>query len=111
MGSAHDGLPVWWWQRLSAVALALLAIPQLGLAWQLLHAAAPALVLEYWMGQLGTALATWFFLLAATVHGYIGVRIVVEDYVPSPVLRIPIQGALLLFSAGFFLFGCFLLIG
>jgi succinate dehydrogenase / fumarate reductase membrane anchor subunit len=91
-GAARDGVSHWWVQRVSAVALAPLC---LWLAASLLllptrnHA-----VVAHWIGVglhpvllvLTTLLATW--------HGWLGLQVVIEDYVPRSGPRI----ALLLLS-------------
>jgi len=79
LGTARYGVSHWWAQRLTAVALvplsiwfvvSLLALPSLG------HATVVA-----WMGQSWTALLLVVFVLVASWHSQLGVRVVVEDYV------------------------------
>jgi len=78
-GSAKQGVHDWWMQRLTSVALvplsiwfvvSLLSLPSFG------HATVVA-----WMGQSWTALLLILFVLVATWHSQLGVRVVVEDYV------------------------------
>jgi succinate dehydrogenase / fumarate reductase membrane anchor subunit len=78
-GSAKQGVHHWWMQRLTSVALvplsiwfvvSLLSLPSFD------HATVVA-----WMGQSWTALLLIFFVLVATWHSQLGVRVVVEDYV------------------------------
>jgi succinate dehydrogenase / fumarate reductase membrane anchor subunit len=78
-GSAKDGVHHWWRQRLTSIALvplsiwfvvSLLSLPALD------HATVVA-----WMGQSWTALLLVVFVLVATWHSQLGVRVVVEDYV------------------------------
>jgi succinate dehydrogenase / fumarate reductase membrane anchor subunit len=78
-GSAKDGVHHWWRQRLTSIALvplsiwfvvSLLSLPALD------HATVGA-----WMGQSWTALLLVVFVLVATWHSQLGVRVVVEDYV------------------------------
>ena len=78
-GSAKQGVHHWWMQRLTSVALvplsiwfvvSLLSLPSFG------HATVVA-----WMGQSWTALLLILFVLVATWHSQLGVRVVVEDYV------------------------------
>jgi succinate dehydrogenase / fumarate reductase membrane anchor subunit len=80
-GSAKEGVHHWWMQRLTSVALvplsiwfvvSLLALPALD------HATVVA-----WMRQSWTSLLLILFILVATWHSQLGVRVVVEDYVPS----------------------------
>jgi succinate dehydrogenase / fumarate reductase membrane anchor subunit len=79
LGAAKQGVQHWWMQRLTSVALvplsiwfvvSLLALPSLE------HAT----VVE-WMSQSSSALLLIVFVLTATWHSQLGVRVVVEDYV------------------------------
>ena len=79
LGSAHSGVHHWWLQRLTSVALvpltiwflvSLLALPSLGYD-----------TVIAWMSQSWTALLLALFVLVATWHSQLGVRVVVEDYV------------------------------
>lgn len=83
-----SGQRAWLVQRLSAVALlVLLALAALtlartdGSAWQRWHALATS--------THGEVLILVFFV-SASVHGWIGVRDVVLDYVHAPGLRLPL---------------------
>ncbi|MDB6088416.1 MAG: sdhD [Gammaproteobacteria bacterium] len=78
-GSAKDGVRHWWMQRLSSIALvplsiwfvvSLLSLPTLD------HVTVTA-----WMGQSWTALLLILFVLVATWHSQLGVRVVAEDYI------------------------------
>lgn len=84
-GSAKEGVQHWWQQRLTAVALvplsvwfvvSLLALPSLD------HATVRA-----WMGQSWTALLLILLVLVAAWHSQLGLRVIVEDYVPAPGAR------------------------
>jgi succinate dehydrogenase / fumarate reductase membrane anchor subunit len=79
LGAAKQGVQHWWMQRLTSVALvplsiwfvvSLLALPSLE------HAT----VVE-WMSQSSSALLLIVFVLTATWHSQLGMRVVVEDYV------------------------------
>jgi succinate dehydrogenase / fumarate reductase, membrane anchor subunit len=78
-GSAKEGVHHWWMQRLTSIALvplsiwfvvSLLSLPSLD------HATVVA-----WMGQSWTALLLILFVLVATWHSQLGVRVVAEDYI------------------------------
>jgi succinate dehydrogenase / fumarate reductase membrane anchor subunit len=78
-GSAKEGVHHWWLQRLTSIALiplsiwfvvSLLSLPALD------HVAVVA-----WMAGSWTALFLVLFILVATWHSQLGVRVVVEDYV------------------------------
>jgi succinate dehydrogenase / fumarate reductase membrane anchor subunit len=79
LGSAKDGVQHWWWQRLTSVALVPLAI------WFTVSILSlPSLdhlTVLSWMAQSWTALLLIVFVLVATYHSQLGVRVVVEDYV------------------------------
>jgi len=84
-GSAKQGVHHWWLQRLTSVALvpltvwfvvSLLALPSLD------HATVAA-----WERQGSTSLLLILLVLVGTWHSQLGVRVVVEDYVPSPGAR------------------------
>jgi succinate dehydrogenase / fumarate reductase, membrane anchor subunit len=79
LGSAKEGVHHWWFQRLTSVALvpltvwfvvSLLALPSLD------HTTVVA-----WMAQSWTALLLILFVLVATWHSQLGLRVVVEDYI------------------------------
>jgi succinate dehydrogenase / fumarate reductase, membrane anchor subunit len=69
----------WWWQRITAVVLIPLSlwfaaslIAMVGAG----HAAAAA-----WVGSPGVAFLLVVFILALCYHGYLGVEVVMDDYV------------------------------
>lgn len=79
LGSAHSGVHHWWLQRLTSIALvplgiwflvSLLALPSLGYE-----------TVVAWMSQSSTAVLLALFVLVASWHSQLGVRVVVEDYV------------------------------
>ena len=78
-GSAKEGVHHWWLQRLTSIALiplaiwfvvSLLSLPSFD------HVAVIS-----WMAQSWTALFLILFVLVATWHSHLGVRVIVEDYV------------------------------
>jgi succinate dehydrogenase / fumarate reductase, membrane anchor subunit len=78
-GSAKEGVHHWWVQRLTSVALvpltvwfvvSLLSLPSF-----------EHVTVITWMAQTWTALLLSLFILVATWHSQLGVRVVVEDYV------------------------------
>jgi succinate dehydrogenase / fumarate reductase, membrane anchor subunit len=78
-GSAKEGVHHWWVQRLTSVALvpltvwfvvSLLSLPSF-----------EHVTVITWMAQTWTALLLILFILVATWHSQLGVRVVVEDYV------------------------------
>lgn len=84
-GSAKGGVHHWWLQRLTSVALvpltvwfvvSLLALPAFD------HATVSA-----WMAQSWTALLLILLVVVAAWHSQLGLRVIVEDYVPAPGAR------------------------
>jgi succinate dehydrogenase / fumarate reductase membrane anchor subunit len=78
-GSAKEGVRHWWLQRLTSVALvpltvwfvvSLLSLPSF-----------EHVTVISWIAQSWTALLLILFILVATWHSQLGVRVVVEDYV------------------------------
>jgi succinate dehydrogenase / fumarate reductase, membrane anchor subunit len=78
-GSAKDGVHHWWLQRLTSIALVPLTI------WFVVSLLSlPSfehVTLITWIAQTWTALLLILFILVATWHSQLGVRVVVEDYV------------------------------
>jgi succinate dehydrogenase / fumarate reductase membrane anchor subunit len=85
LGSAKSGVHHWWLQRLTSIALvpltiwftvSILSLPSMN------HVTVIA-----WMAQSWTALLLIVLVLVATYHSQLGVRVVVEDYVPTNGMR------------------------
>jgi succinate dehydrogenase / fumarate reductase membrane anchor subunit len=79
LGSAKSGVHHWWLQRLTSIALvplsiwftvSILSLPSL-----------ERVTVISWMSQSWTALLLVIFVLVASWHSQLGVRVVVEDYV------------------------------
>ncbi len=95
-GSAHSGVDDWYWQRLSAVVLALL----LPLPFFLLVAVYAGVVdqsglldvIDHFISRLLHSI----FIMALSVHAYMGMKVILEDYVHRIGLRIALIGAMLL---------------
>lgn len=86
LGTAKEGTSHWWGQRVTAVALAVLG---LWFAWSLAvtrdfsHAAVVA--------EIGRPInSVLLLLLTVTIayHSYLGIQVVIEDYVHSPGLKL-----------------------
>jgi succinate dehydrogenase / fumarate reductase, membrane anchor subunit len=78
-GSAKEGVHHWWLQRLTSIALvpltvwfvvSLLSLPSF-----------EHVTVITWIAQSWTALLLVLFILVATWHSQLGLRVVVEDYV------------------------------
>jgi succinate dehydrogenase / fumarate reductase, membrane anchor subunit len=78
-GSAKEGVHHWWMQRLTSVALVPLTI------WFVISLLTlPSfehVTVVSWIAQSWTALLLILFILVATWHSQLGVRVVIEDYV------------------------------
>ncbi len=86
LGTAREGTEHWWAQRVSAVALLLLGawfVIAIVLLDTLDYVAAVAFVAAPWNGVLLTLLSV---MLA--YHSYLGVQVVVEDYVHAPGIKV-----------------------
>ena len=78
-GSAKEGVHHWWLQRLTSIALVPLTI------WFVVSLLSLSsfehVTVIAWMANSWTALFLVLFILVATWHSQLGVRVVVEDYV------------------------------
>lgn len=86
LGTAKDGTSHWWGQRVSAVAVLLLGIwfaITLATMDSFSHAAAAALV----AAPLNSILLL-LLVVAMGYHSYLGVQVVIEDYVHAPGLKV-----------------------
>jgi succinate dehydrogenase / fumarate reductase membrane anchor subunit len=99
-GTAHNGLKDWYWQRLSAVVLLImLPLP----AFLLVGVYSGAFnqfdlldILDHFVSRLLHTL----LILALIVHVYIGLKVILEDYVHT-MLRVPLIGLMLVLMSGF----------
>ena len=86
LGSAKDGTEHWWGQRVSAVALVILGLwLVIGIAG--LESFSYADVTS-WMRSPVTSVMLLLTVLTLSYHSYLGVQIVVEDYVHTASLKI-----------------------
>lgn len=86
LGTAKDGTSHWWAQRVSAVALLLL-----GLWFASFLATAPGFSHTEVVAAVGTPLNSILLLLLSVTlayHSYLGVQVVIEDYVHAPGLKV-----------------------
>jgi len=86
LGTAKDGTSHWWGQRVSGVALLLL-----GLWFAFVLATAPGFGHADVLAAIGRPLnAILLLLLSVTMayHSYLGIQVVVEDYVHAPGLKV-----------------------
>ena len=90
-GVSHHGIGDWYWQRASAVILMFLlpcAFVLLGLVsagvWQ--QADVIDLLQMFWVRVLHS-----LFLMALMLHAYLGVKVIVEDYLHFPGYRVSLM--------------------
>ncbi len=86
LGTAKDGTAHWWSQRVSGAALVVLG---LWFAWSI--ALLPGYGHEAALAFIGRPFnAVLLLLLSATMayHSYLGVQVVIEDYVHAPGLKV-----------------------
>jgi len=100
-GSAHGGFSDWYWQRLSAVALALL----LPLPFFLLAAVYSGSIDQQGLldiiDHFVSRLLHTVLIVALMIHAYIGLKVMFEDYVHQTGWRVALIGAMLLVMSGF----------
>lgn len=81
LGAAKTGLHHWWMQRVTAVALVPLSL------WFVWHAtwlfAADHAAAEAFLADLWNAVFMIAFIVALLYHSYLGLQVVVEDYVAA----------------------------
>jgi succinate dehydrogenase / fumarate reductase, membrane anchor subunit len=79
LGSAKEGVGHWWYQRLTAIALAPLS---LFFVWLVLHLLnADYSVVRETIGQPVIAVLLISFMVCLFYHGQLGLQVIVEDYV------------------------------
>ena len=82
LGSAKDGTDHWWAQRVSAVALLFLG-GWFGYSLVRLESQTYLDVIRF-IGQPLNAVLLALFCLTLAYHSYLGVQVVIEDYVHTP---------------------------
>ena len=86
LGSAKDGTEHWWGQRVTAVALLLLGlwfvVSLIGLE------SFTYLDVIRFVGQPLNGILLALFCITVTYHSYLGVRVVIEDYVHTHGLKL-----------------------
>ena len=88
LGTAKDGTSHWWGQRVSAVALMFLG---LWFAWSL--AVTPDFSHAAVVAEIGRPINSILLLLLSVTlgyHSYLGIQVVIEDYVHAPGLKVAI---------------------
>ncbi|MDX8391769.1 MAG: succinate dehydrogenase, hydrophobic membrane anchor protein [Mariprofundaceae bacterium] len=95
-GSAHNGLNEWYFQRLSAVGIGLL-MPVVFVFLVAVYDGSlnQMQLLALLDSHIGRILHT-LFLSALLLHAYLGIKVMLEDYVHQVALRIVLMGVVLL---------------
>ena len=86
LGSAKEGVAHWWAQRLTALALVPLAI--WFVASVAAHAGADHETMRAWIGSPLVASLLVLLIVATFYHLYLGIQVVIEDYVHSEGVKI-----------------------
>jgi succinate dehydrogenase / fumarate reductase membrane anchor subunit len=97
LGAAHEGVGHWRLQRLTAVALILLALWFVTTLMGLIGA--PHAEVVAWVGQIHVTVLLLALSLALFWHLKLGLQVVIEDYVHTPWLLIAAQVATRAFAA------------
>jgi len=86
LGSAKSGTAHWWGQRVSALALIPLCF---WLVYSVLHTVpADYITVIVWLHTPSVAVLLSLFLVTLLYHAYLGVQVVIEDYVHTEWLKI-----------------------
>ncbi len=100
LGSAKEGVGHWWYQRLTAIALAPLSILFVWLVMHLLNADYD--VVRVTIAQPFIAVLLMCFMVSLFYHGQLGLQTIIEDYVHHRALEmtllILVKFSALLFS-------------
>ncbi len=86
LGSANEGVRHWWAQKVTAIALVPLSLWFVIAAVSLMGADLAAF--QVWIGQFGNALLMILLVVALFYHAYLGMQVVVEDYVRGEAAKI-----------------------
>jgi succinate dehydrogenase / fumarate reductase membrane anchor subunit len=79
LGAAKEGVQHWWAQRLTAIALVPLGV--WFVATVVAMAGADHAAVSAWLGSPWVAALMLLLIFATFVHAYLGLQVVIEDYV------------------------------
>lgn len=82
LGSAKDGTHHWWMQRVTGMALVPLTVFFLYNLDKLIHPNYSEIVINF-IAHPGVTVALAAFIICAYYHAYLGIQVIVEDYVHS----------------------------
>ncbi|ATX79380.1 succinate dehydrogenase subunit D [Mariprofundus aestuarium] len=100
-GAAHDGFSDWYWQRLSAVVLLLLLPLPFFLLVSVYSGSLDQQGLLDIIDHIYSRVLHTILILALIVHAYVGLKVILEDYVHRIFWRVPLIGTMLVMMAGF----------
>jgi succinate dehydrogenase / fumarate reductase membrane anchor subunit len=99
-GTAHNGLNEWTFQRISAALLAILLPLMFVLLTGVYSGAVTQMALLDILDCSITRLLHTILMTALLVHAHLGLKVIVEDYVHSAGLRIPLMVMLMVVVGG-----------
>jgi len=95
IGSAHGGISDWYWQRLSAVVLAVLLPLPLLLLTGVYGGYIDQPGLQQILSHLLSHLLSTILIAALVIHAYTGLKVMIEDYVHVAGMRGVLIGVML----------------
>lgn len=99
-GSAGNGLEEWYWQRLSAVALMFLLPVPLAVLFGVYTGAFDQATLLAVADHLVFRILHTLLAAAVLIHAFLGLKVILEDYVHVAAARIPLVSTLMILAAG-----------
>ncbi len=100
-GAAHSGLSDWYWQRLSAVVLLFLLPLPFFLLVAVYSGSLDQQSLFEIVDHIYSRVLHTVLILALVLHAYVGLKMILEDYVHHIFWRVLLTGAVLLLMVGF----------
>jgi succinate dehydrogenase / fumarate reductase membrane anchor subunit len=109
LGSAKEGVEHWWAQRVTAIALVPLSLwfasAVIGLA------GADLETVQNWVGRPLPAILLVLLLIALFYHTFLGLQVVIEDYVHTELAKLGLLVVTRLLCFGFAVAGIFAVLG
>ena len=96
LGSAHTGFHDWYWQRISAVLLLLLLPLFFGLLLAVYAGKVDFPTLNHWLTQPFAKIGYSILLLSLGLHLWMGLKVIVEDYIHHALQRALVLNTILL---------------